>query len=432
MRRRSFLAQGLAGGLTLASGLAAPVVRAQAAVDLRMSWWGGNDVHRAQLRAIEAFQRRHPHIRIKPEYTGWAGHLERLTTQIAGGTAPDVMQVNWNWLRLFSRDGQGFQDLNRLSNLIDLSQFPEDAITMSTVAGRLNGLPPSMTARLFYFNETTFQKAGLPLPDSWEALLAAGPQFRDRLGPDHYPLDVNFQDLTALLYSWQTQRRPIPFINEADKQLGPNIADLTAMARFHQQLVDQHVIPGARERASYGNVQPQELRPWISGRYAGTYQWTSAVGKFADTLAPGQSLALAPYPMLPGAETAGLLYKPSMMLAINRDTPHVEAAALLVNFMLNDPEGVAILGARRGVPASQGAASLLAARGELPELARAGQAQVETLPRTLRISGYFEHARVRDGFNDILEKQGYGRLTAEEAGQALYKEINGILHRVIR
>lgn len=429
MQRRSLLL----GGLSLAAtAIAAPAIRAANPVNLRMSWWGGNDVHRAQLQALEAFQRRHPHIRIKAEYTGWAGHLERLTTQIAGGTAPDVMQINWNWLRLFSRHGDGFYDLNRLSGLIDLTQFPEDAIAMSTVEGHLNGLPPSMTARLFYFNETTFAKAGLAVPDSWDALLAAGPVFRDRLGPDYFPLDVNFQDLTAMLYSWQIQRRPAPFIDEATRELGPDLSDLTAMAEFYQQLVAQHVIPSARERASYGNVQPQELRPWISGRYAGSYQWTSSVGKFADTLEPGQRLTLAPYPMLPGASVAGLLYKPSMMFAINRDTPEAEAAALLVNFMLNDPEGVAILGARRGVPASRAAEQVLAANGGLDPLALAGQRQVESLPRAIHLSGYFEHARVRDGFNDILEKQGYGRLTPEQAGMAFNREINAILHRVIR
>ena len=77
-----------------------------------MSWWGGNEVHRAYLASIRRFEAKYPHIKVKGEYTGWVGHLERLTTQIAGGTAPDVMQVNWNWLVLFSRDGRGFYDLN--------------------------------------------------------------------------------------------------------------------------------------------------------------------------------------------------------------------------------------------------------------------------------------------------------------------------------
>lgn len=409
-----------------------PLANAQEVVHLRMSWWGGNDVHRAQLRALEAFEARYPYIKVRAEYTGWVGHLERLTTQIAGGTAPDVMMVNWNWLKLFSRDGAGFYNLYDVANIIDLTQFGTDAISMSSVRGKLNGLPPNMTARLFWFNETTFQKAGLPVPDSWEALMAAGPIFRDRLGPDYYPLDMNFQDTVALLYSWMSQKQQQSFIDEDAKHLLADRDTLVAAASLYQQMVDNHVIPSARERASFGHVQLQETRPWITGRYAGTYQWTSAVGKYVETLEPGQKMVLAPYPLLPGAADPGLLYKPAMLYAINRDTAYPKEAALLLQFLLNEPEGVRILGARRGVPASAAARAILESDGQLTGLALAGQRQIESLPRGILLSGYFEHARVRDGFNDIVEKLGYGVLTPEEAGAAMEREINGILRRVIR
>ncbi len=410
----------------------APLAAAQEVVHLRMSWWGGNDVHKAQLRALEAFEARFPHIKVRAEYTGWVGHLERLTTQIAGDTAPDVMMVNWNWLKLFSRDGDGFYNLYQVADIIDLDQFDPDAIAMSSVRGKLNGLPPNMTARLFWFNETTFRKAGLPIPDSWDALMAAGPVFRDRLGPDYYPLDMNFQDTVGLLYSWMAQKRQAPFIDEEGKRLLPDRDLLVAAARLYQQMVQNHVVPSARERASFGNVQLQETRSWISGRYAGLYQWTSAVGKYVEALEPGQKMVLAPYPILPGAADPGLLYKPAMMYAINKNTAHPREAALLLQFLLNDPQGVRILGARRGVPASAAARRILEADGQLTGLALEGQRQIESLPRGIVLSGYYEHARVRDGFNDILEKLGYGMLTPEQAGEAMEREINGILRRVIR
>lgn len=92
-------------------------------VDLRMSWWGGNGRHQVTLKALEEFHKQHPDINVKAEYTGWDGHLSRLTTQIAGGTEPDVMQTNWNWLPIFSKNGEGFYDLNTLKDEIDLSQF---------------------------------------------------------------------------------------------------------------------------------------------------------------------------------------------------------------------------------------------------------------------------------------------------------------------
>ena len=54
-----------------------------------------------------------------------------------------------------------------------------------------------------------------------------------------------------------------------------------------QRLVKEHVIAPASERASYGNVAEQELRPWITGRYAGLYYWTSAIGKLVGDARAG-------------------------------------------------------------------------------------------------------------------------------------------------
>lgn len=429
--RRFGLLLAVAGTLLAACGGPAQT-DADEPVELRVSWWGGNEVHRAQLDAIARFEQRHPGITVKAEYSGWAGYLERLATQIAGDTAPDLMQINWNWLTLFSGDGRGFHDLRELDQWIDLGAFSADAIEMGTVRDRLNALAPTMTARLFWYNKTTWDRAGLPLPQTWDDLLAAGPVFRDRLGPDYYPLNLNFQDVIAMAYSWYVQRNDQPLIDEENKRLYATRAQLVEAARFYQRLVDAHVVADARTIASYGHLQRHELRPWIDGRWAGLYEWSSAVGKTAEALAPGQELVLGPYPMLPQAQTAGLIYKPGMMFAIKRDTPHAREAAMLLDFLLNDPEAVRILGTRRGVPDSHIARRVLAADGELQGLALQGSERVDQLPRSIRISGWYEHSRMRDGFTDIFERLGYGIVDPEEAGAEMDDDINRILRRIIR
>jgi oligogalacturonide transport system substrate-binding protein len=401
-------------------------------IELRMSWWGGNEVHRAYLTSIRRFEAKYPHIKVKGEYTGWVGHLERLTTQISGGTAPDVMQVNWNWLVLFSRDGRGFYDLNTLADTVDLSQFDADARDTGTVKGHLNALPVTMTARVFYFNETTFAKAGLRVPQTWDELFAAGPIFRERLGNDYYPLAMNFLDVLALCRSWVVQRTNRQLVNEGTRRLNASEADMQEMAAFYEKLVKQHVIAPAPERASYGNVAEQELRPWITGRYAGTYYWTSAVGKLAETLAPGQKLVLAPYLMRDGASDAGLFYKPGMMIAINAHTQHPKEAALLLDFLFNDAFAVEAFGLQRGLPVSKSAVATLETRGLSRTLGWDGNTQVATLPHRVGESGYFEHPRVRDGFIDIFESLGFGQISAAEAGRRMYTDVNRILERVVR
>jgi oligogalacturonide transport system substrate-binding protein len=397
-----------------------------------MSWWGGSDIHKVQLAALRRFEARYPTIRVHAEYTGWAGHLERLTTQISGNTAPDLMQINWNWLVLFSRDGLGFYDLRQLAGEIDLAQFDADALAFGTVAGRLNALPISMAARLFYYNASTYERAGLPLPTTWEELFAAGPIFRSRLGPEYYPLDLNLQDVTAVGRTWLVQRTGKPLVDEQGRQLNASEADLREIAEFYRRLVDEHVVPSVAERASYGNVAPHEMRSWITGRYAGVHQWITAIGKSVDTLAPGQCVELGAFPLRPGAVDAGLLYRPGMLYAINPRTPHPREAALLLSFLLEDEDAVRAMGLRRGPPVQARALKMLADDGKLTGISWQGREQVRALSNHVRESGFYDHPRVRDAFMDAFELLGYRRLDAPAAGTRMYEDVNQILRRVIR
>jgi oligogalacturonide transport system substrate-binding protein len=289
-----------------------------------------------------------------------------------------------------------------------------------------------MAARLLYYNETTYAKAGLAPPSTWDELLAAGPIFRERLGPEHYPIDLYMQDVIALTRSWLVQQTGKPLIDESCRCVTATPKQLADMARFYQRLVDAHVTPDVRTGASYGNVTQHELRPWIDGRFAGTYQWISSIGKFIDTLAPGQKLVLAPYPMQAGARDAGLLYRPAMMYTINAQTGHPRESALLMNFLLNDAAAVELMGLSRGVPVSRSAAGILRRSGAIEGLAVDGFEQVAALPHQVIESAYFEHARVRDAFIDAFELFAYGRIDADTLGQRLHDDLNRILARTIR
>ncbi|MDI7776483.1 ABC transporter substrate-binding protein [Asticcacaulis sp. EMRT-3] len=427
---------GLAASGLVASGLAACSARPKAStgkkVSLRMSWWGGSSAHKATLSALKIFMQRYPHIEVTGEYTGFIGHLERLTTQIAGHTAPDLMQINWYWQILFSRDGTGFYDLDRLSHIIDLSQFDPRTLDMGRRGGHLNALSLSNAARLFYFNRTTFDQAGLSLPASWDDLLTAGPKLQAKLGDAYYAMDATFQDFTALGRSYIVQKTGKAMVDDVHKRLNCTPDDMAEMAWLYGRMTGNHGLPSARYRASFGNVAQQELRPWINGQFAGCYLWNSSIDKFTDTLAHGEKLKLAPYPLRPGATDAGLLYRPSMMFAINSRTKYPEETALLLNFLMNDPAGVRAMGLVRGIPDSRIGRATLAADGTITGLKADSEVELAKLPITVTESPWFEHPRVRDGFQDILEMQGYGVLSEKEAGQRLYDDINAILARVIR
>ena len=49
-------------------------------VTLRISWWGNDDRHKATNEAIKKFQEKYPDIKVKAEYSGWDGIVEKMAT----------------------------------------------------------------------------------------------------------------------------------------------------------------------------------------------------------------------------------------------------------------------------------------------------------------------------------------------------------------
>ena len=398
------------------------------AADLRMSWWGGDSRHMATQEALAACGEKHGHS-IKPEFTGWSGHFEKVATQIAGGTEADIMQINWPWLPIFSANGDGFADLSQFSDTIDLSNWSDEQIEAGTMNGALNGLPVSTTGRLFVFNKTTWDEAGLELPETWDDLMAAGPVFAEKLGEDYYPFEGIGLDAALLVTLVGTQRTGKPLIDADTNEVLWSQEELADAIRFYQTMVDNHVIEAWRDRAASGVNALQENPDWTSGKIAGTYQWDSTYFKISDPLEEGQELVYTDLLEMEGQETPGIYRKASMVFAISANSDSPEAAAEIVNCMLNEEEGVAALGSTRGVPASD------AARKQLLEEGAIEPVQMEAQDLVLQAKGpkihpFMEHPDVRSVMTDSLELFAYGEIDAETAAEEILYGIEETLEDV--
>ncbi|WP_161841243.1 ABC transporter substrate-binding protein [Candidatus Enterococcus huntleyi] len=128
--------------------------------EIRFSWWGGDTRHEATLSAIKLFEKENPKIKVKAEYSGYDGIVEKTTTQIAGGTAADLMQVNYDWLVNYSPTGEGFYDLSKLSDL-DLSGYTKEILEVGQMKGIQNAVPVSTNAYTLMINKTQYDKKEL-------------------------------------------------------------------------------------------------------------------------------------------------------------------------------------------------------------------------------------------------------------------------------
>ncbi|MBT9371827.1 ABC transporter substrate-binding protein [Rhizobium sp. CSW-27] len=411
--------------LFLATALAATsLAQVAGAADLRMSWWGGDSRHKATQAALKACGDKYGHT-IAAEFTGWDGHLEKVTTQIAGGTEADIMQINWPWLPLFSINGDGFADLNQYKDVIDLSQWSPEELAAGSMNGKLNGLSVSTTGRVFMFNKTAFEKAGVAIPKTWDELFAAAKQLKEKAGPDAYPMNAVKETAVLLISLYATQNTGKDLVDPAKKKVAWTEDELAKAIDFYGKMVKEGVVVSQKDNAAEGNLNLFESPKWADGRISGSYEWDSTFSKYADPL-KGQ--VLEPVGILKNADakTEGVYRKPSMVFSISKHSKNPKAAAQIVNCLLNEPEGITALGTSRGLPASKVAAKMLTDAGKIePQIVAAHDIIMKATGPT--VSPLNEHPEIRAVFLDTLEEYAYEQIDSKEAAEQIIEGVNDVL-----
>lgn len=395
---------------------------------ITFSWWGGDSRHAATLEAIEAFEAKYPGITVEPTYGTWSGWEDSMATMFATDTAPDVNQINWNWITSYSDDGSAFLDLNEVSDVLDLSQYSQEALDQCVAAEELQAVPVSMTGRIFYWNKATFDKAGIEVPTSLAELMAAGETFKNTLGEDYYPLVLGEYDRMILMVYYLESVYGKPWVENNELQY--TAEEIQAGLHFIQSLEDAHVTPTIQTILGDGADSLDKNPKWMNGTYAGIFEWDSSASKFGAALEEGQEFVVGDF-FADMGEYQGGYSKVSLGFAISETCEHPKEAAMLLNFLLNEEEGTTILASERGIPLSAAALENCSAKGLLDEtVAKANEKVLAWV--TFALDPTFEAAALKssDGvYYDALAGLSYDEYSVEEAADILIDGINAELSK---
>ena len=396
---------------------------------ITFSWWGGDARHEATQAAVAAFTEQ-TGIEVSNTYAAWSGWEDKMSQSFAANSAQDVNQVNWNWLySMVNSDGSSkFADLNAYADIIDLSQFNANALAQCTIDGKLLAIPVSMTGRIFYWNKTTFEKAGISVPTSYAELLAAGETFKTVLGDDCYPLVLGTYDKMILMVHYLESVYGKDWV--VDGTLNYTKDEIMAGIQFIQDMEDAHVIPTAETLIGDGADSLDKNTKWMEGKYAGIWEWDSSASKFEAALNEGQEFVVGDY-FADWGEYKGGFTKVSLGFAItdaSSDTAKTHAAEL-IQFLLNTETGARLLNSQRGIPLSTYAFDLCQSEGLLN--AKVAEANSKVLAWcSYALDPQFEASKLKnsDGvYNDVFEGLSYGDYSVADAAQTLIDGINDVL-----
>lgn len=395
---------------------------------LTFSWWGGDSRHAATIDAIAAFQEKYPGIIVETTYGTWSGWEDSMATMFATNTAPDVNQINWNWITSYSADGKAFLDLNQVSEVLDLSQYSQDALDQCVVVGELQAVPVSMTGRIFYWNKTTFDKAGIDVPKSLEELKAAGEIFKTKLGDAFYPISLGEYDRMILMVYYLESVYGKPWVENNTLQYTEE--EIATGLEFIQSLEDCHATPSIQTILGDGADSLDKNPKWMNGTYAGIFEWDSSASKFSTALEDGQEFVVGDY-FADMGDYHGGYSKVSLGFAISETCAHPKEAAMLLNFLLNEDEGTTIMGSERGIPLSTSALANCKAKSLLDETVAEANGKVLAWV-SYPLDPKFESAALKssDGvYYDVMAGLSYKEYSIEEAASILVEGIQAELNK---
>ncbi|WP_350347787.1 sugar ABC transporter substrate-binding protein [Agromyces sp. G08B096] len=395
-------------------------------VTLSFTWWGNDTRHAITEELIAAFEEEHPNITIEPQYTDWAGYWDKLSTSVAAGDIPDLIQMDEKQLSTYAANGV-LMDLGELGGSLPTDDFPEAVLGTGALDGTQYGIPVGINSYTIIANEDLLTQYGVELPDdetwTWDDFIATAEEVAAASGGAVVGTQSwGFED--GGLNNWLRQHGESLFsADEAEVA-----ASEDALASWWQLLLDATEAgatpdPAATiERESGGLAESftatnqSAFGPW----------WSNQVQALRD--ASGQDLVALRVPATDDAEDGWAYYKPSMFWSASAKTEHAAEVAAFLDFLANSEEAADLLLAERGVPANEKIREYIT-----PKLDEVNQTVVAFLDDLAPEVGDAPPATPPGGgaieaiIDQHTQKVLFGELTPEQAATSFIEELQRAL-----
>lgn len=428
--KRAFTAIALATGAAIAlagcaGGTAAPEPEAtfdpNEEVTLDLAFWG-NDI-RAELynEAIAAFNEEYPNITVNATFLGFPEFWEKRQTEAAGGNLPDVMQFDYSYMRQYSENGLLLDLDPYLGNIIDTEPLAENILQIGVVGGVTTGIATSTNAWALFTNPVLLETAGV---DEWEG--GDWEEYADWMAEITEGSGGAFyggSDWTGRIQNFEIQLR----------SEGSYLFSEDGEAGFDEERLTEFWESGAAVRDGIGVPQQriEEVAPkggFDSALTASELTWDNFGAGYLAGLGEGYTELGIIAPPVTEEGAKDLYLKPSMLHTISAGTDHPEAAATLVNFLVNSPESGAIFGTNRGLPASETAlegADLDPLSQQVRDYEASIADRLGDAP-PVPIVGY---GTLEEKFRQLGTELNFGTITVEDAVSQFFSEMDVILNQ---
>ncbi|MBX9243363.1 extracellular solute-binding protein [Actinotalea ferrariae] len=440
--RRSGLVRGLGAGLTAgallltaacgqgdsgaAEGADEPEESAEAydpdeEVTIRFVWWGNEERAAMTNAAVDAFEEANPNITVETESVDFNSYFDRLATAVAAGDEPDVITMGGAYPREYGDRGV-LLDLETVSDHLDLAALDEGALSNGFFSDTQYGVPTGVNTFGLVVNPAVFEAAGVELPDDetwdWDDFADIAAEISANTPDGTYgaedPTSPDVLDLYA------NQHTGEGLYDEDGVVIEPDV--VTQWFEMTSGLMESGATPDAALTAELAGQPAPEQTLIGRGLAAMKFGWSNLLTAYST--AAGQDMIMLLPPGESNHEGPGTWLQASQLYTISANSEHPEAAAKLVDFLVNSTEAADFIGANRGIPANPAIREHLSA-----DLTPVQQTEYDFIERmSEHVDGHFvigptgstESVGILTRLNDGVL---FGQLTPEQAGEQFVNEL---------
>ncbi|WP_420644833.1 ABC transporter substrate-binding protein [Candidatus Leptofilum sp.] len=368
---------------------------------------------RAYLNLVAAFEEAHPDIAIELTHIpSPRDYRDRLATEFAAGSPPDVTLMNYRRYGAFVANGllEPVGPYLAQSDLIQPEDFYPITIDAFTWNNEITCIPQNISSLVVYYNQDTFDTAGVVYPaDDWtwedfvKTAVTLTQDFDNDGTIDQYGLGVDPSLYRLAPFVWQNGG-PIANNEQFPTRLTLTRPPSQAALQWFVDLRQVHgVVPDRVEEAA----QDSESR-FIGGSTAMFLNSRRGTPTYREIEAFVWDVA----PLPRNGEVAGVLHSDAYCLS--GTTENKDAAWTFVEFA-NSPTGQAIIaGSGRTVPSliSVAESEVFLDPNQRPARSRVWLDTAESLRLVPIISTWEE---IESTASEEIERAFYGDISAEEA-----------------
>ncbi len=394
-------------------------------VTINFSWWGEKARHDGTLAAVKLWNEKNPEIQVETYYSGWDEYNQKIETQFASGTAPDLFQFSAQKLKQYASQGQ-LLDLSANVDK-DFSGIDKGLWNGVSVDGKPYGVSAGTNSIAMAYNKTKLEQFGIALPtdnETWDSLLEKSKAATKDTNGDG---KIDVWGMPPLMDS--TLEQLYPFFRQNGVEMwkedlkGSNFGDpkvLESLKKFEEFHKQGLCVPT--------DVTLPEGLGYLTAGYS-VFEISTLSAYPASQELTKDELGLVAYPVVAGGTEAREMSS-GLPIGIYSKSENQEAAIKFLSWFLTDPEAAKTAGMIRGIFPSTAQREATSATLAVPQQQAM---RVANFVSALGINKGYPYPLHVGEFTDIwtqeIGKYNFGQVTLEEFLQNIMKNADPVLNQ---